>query len=93
MTDNSVLVTLSGMLVMAYVVIALFFVRFYLRTKDRLHGIFAVSFGILSLQRLILSVAGAWSENSVGLYGLRLIAFVLLIVAIVDKNRGGATTR
>lgn len=72
---------------MAYAVIGLFFLRFKRATGDRLFAMFAGAFFLLALQRLALSVGGAWSENSVLLYGLRLLAFVLILVGIVDKNR------
>jgi hypothetical protein len=84
------LLILSGSLVMAYAVIALFFLKFRLRTGDRLFALFAAAFLLLAVQRLLLAIAGAWGENLVWLYGLRLLAFVLIIVAIVDKNRGAS---
>jgi hypothetical protein len=89
MAGSPLLVTLSGALVMAYAVIALFFLRFRRLTGDRLHALFATAFGLLAVQRFILSVAGEWSENSVWLYGLRLLAFAIIIGAIIDKNRSG----
>jgi hypothetical protein len=93
MTGGPLLVTLSGALVMAYAVIALFFLRFRRSTGDRLHTMFALAFGLLAVQRFLLSVAGEWRERSLWLYGLRLLAFALIILAIVDKNRGGRAFR
>jgi peptidoglycan/LPS O-acetylase OafA/YrhL len=83
----TLLTALSGALVMCYVTIGLFFLRFWRRSRDRLFAIFAASFLLLAVQRLALTVAGEWTEDSIWLYGLRLLAFLLILVAIVDKNR------
>ena len=77
----------SGVLVMGYAVAGLFFLRFWRETRDRLFGIFAGAFWLLALQRLLLALHHNPDEQ-VWLYGIRLLAFVLILVAIIDKNRG-----
>jgi amino acid transporter len=79
----------SGMLVMGYAIAALFFFRFWRETRDRLFGIFAAAFGLLAVQRAALALSTDPSGDQVLLYGVRLLAFVLILAAIVDKNRGG----
>lgn len=83
----TLLVALSGGLAMLYAVVALFFLKFRARTGDRLFALFASAFLLLAIQRLALTFARDWSEGTVWLYGLRLVAFLLIIAAIVDKNR------
>ena len=83
----TLLVALSGGLAMLYAVIGLFFLKFRSRTGDRLFTLFAAAFLLLSAQRFALTVAREWAESMVWLYSLRLLAFVLIIAAIVDKNR------
>lgn len=85
---TTTLATIGGMLAAAYAVIALFFLKFWRRTGDRLFAFFAVSFFLLAVQRVALGLMREWGERSVPLYGLRLLAFLLIIAAIVDKNRG-----
>lgn len=80
----------SGLLVAGYAVAGLFFLRFWRETRDRLFGIFAAAFWLLALQRIALSVTRDVAGDQVMLYAIRLVAFVLIIVAIVDKNRGSA---
>lgn len=80
----------SGMLIMGYLVAGLFFLRFWRETRDRLFGIFAGAFCLLGLQRLLLAVMETSPEGTIGLYAVRLLAFVLILAAIVDKNRGAA---
>jgi hypothetical protein len=81
----------SGAIVMGYAVAALFFLRFWRETGDRLFLIFAGAFGVLGLQRLALALSHEMIEEHPGLYLVRLFAFLLILGAIVDKNR--ATTQ
>jgi hypothetical protein len=73
----------SGFLTACYAVAALFFVKFWRESRDRLFGFFAIGFAILAVQRALLVLM----QSSELLYGLRLIAFLLIVVAIVEKNR------
>ena len=77
----------SGMLVAGYVVAALFFLRFWTQSRDRLFAMFAGAFGLLAIQRLALTVSGAPIEEQTMFYVLRLLAFGIIAFAIVDKNR------
>ena len=78
---------LSGTLLALYFVAGLFFLKFWATSRDRLFAMFAAAFWILALQRLILTVTRAIVEDQAIFYTLRLLAFVIIIVAIVDKNR------
>lgn len=77
----------SGALLAGYLVISLFFLRFWVTSRDRLFGLFAAAFAVLAVQRFALSLTGEIMENQTVFYLLRLTAFVVIIVAIVDKNR------
>lgn len=78
---------LAGATTIASWTIALFFLRFWKDTRDRLFAMFAVSFWLLGLIRLGLVLMGPVSESHTLLYLVRLAAYVLIVVAIVDKNR------
>ena len=82
----------SGAIVMGYLVAGLFFLRFWQQTRDRLFLIFAVSFWILAVQRVLVTFTPATAETSPGIYLIRLFAFVLILGAIVDRNRRGERT-
>ena len=78
---------ISGALAMAYLVASMFFLKFWSATHDRLFGLFAACFALLAFQRVALPYAPeAWLSL---LYGVRVVAFLLIIIAIVDKNRAG----
>jgi hypothetical protein len=79
----------SGAIVAGYWIAGLYFLRFWRQTLDRLFLIFSLSFWLLGVQRLALALSSQPVEGRTGLYLLRLFAFVLIIAAIVDKNRGG----
>lgn len=90
-SQGPAILIVSGAIVMGFAVAGLFFLRFWRQTKDRLFLIFALSFGLLGLQRLALALTANAAENNTALYLLRLSAFVLILAAIIDKNRGKAT--
>ena len=78
---------LSGAITMGYLVVGLFFLRFRRETRDRLFLIFAIAFWILGVQRVALVLTRHMAETGTGLYLLRLFAFLLILGAIIDKNR------
>ena len=78
---------LSGAIVMACLTIALFFVQFWRKTQDRLFLTFAGAFGLLMLERLLLVFLGFGHEFAPFVYLVRLTAFILIILAVIDKNR------
>jgi hypothetical protein len=77
----------SGILIAIYLAIALFFLRFWFAARERLFGLFALAFVVLAAQRLALSLTNAAMEDLTVFYLFRLAAFVIIVVAIVDKNR------
>jgi uncharacterized membrane protein YeiB len=87
MRDTTLVDLMAGALVMGYAVCGLFFLRFWRQTGDRLFLVFAVAFWILGLQRLALAVVEPAEESRTGLYLVRLFAFLLILGAIIDKNR------
>jgi len=80
---SAAVIFMSGALMMGYCVAAMFFMRFWRLTHDRLFVCFAAAFTLLAVQRLVLIV---WSESDL-IYLVRLCAFVIILAAIVDKNR------
>jgi hypothetical protein len=78
---------LSGILFAEYATIALFFLRFWTTSRDRLFLLFSTAFGMLAVQRLAIALTREVLEHGAALYLLRLAAFLMIIWAIVDKNR------
>jgi uncharacterized membrane protein HdeD (DUF308 family) len=78
---------LMGAVAMASAIVALFFLRFWRETADRLFGMFALSFLLLGITRLGLAVSPQGEEPQTHWYWMRLVAFLVILAAIVDKNR------
>jgi len=78
---------LSGAISMACLTIALFFLRFWRQTGDRLFVVFAAAFGLLMVERLMLATVSTSHELAPYIYIVRLVAFALIMGAVVDKNR------
>lgn len=77
---------LYGAISMAAATAALCFLRFYRRTGDRFFLYFFASFAIESLSRLV-SVLLQWGDQDISwFYVFRLVAYGLILAAIVDKN-------
>ena len=82
---------ISGAIYMACFTIALFLFRFWRRTSDRLFLMFSAAFILMMIERMILVTIGSSHEFAPYVYVVRLLAFLLIIAAIVDKNRKGRT--
>lgn len=80
---------LSGAVAFGYLVCGLFFVRFWKRTRDSLFLAFAIAFALLGLSQSILALANIPTEERGSIYVLRLLAFAVIMLAIVHKNRAG----
>jgi hypothetical protein len=78
---------LSGALAAGTLTAALFFFRFWRQTKDRLFALFAAAFALLALNAVALGLTDPAGEFRVALYGIRLVAFLVILYAIYDKNR------
>jgi hypothetical protein len=88
-TELAILALVSGAIAMAFAACGLFFIDFYRRSGDRLFLAFALSFWTLAAERVILVIVTRGSESEIYVYMLRLLAFLVLLVAIIDRNRRG----
>jgi hypothetical protein len=77
----------AGAASISLLVIALFFLRFWKRTHDRLFLFFAAAFFILMVERIVRALMTVDNEWAPYVYSIRLAGFVLIIVGVVDKNR------
>ena len=77
---------LLGAIAMASLVAALFFLRFWRDTKDRLFLFFSISFFVEGLNRFALAMVTDPNEDQPFFYVVRFLSFLLMIAAILDKN-------
>jgi membrane-associated PAP2 superfamily phosphatase len=78
---------LSGAVALGFAVCALFFLRFWHRTREELFLAFSLAFILLGVGQTILALASIPTEERGSLYLIRLLAFALILVAIYRKNR------
>ena len=78
---------LAGAASMLSLVAALFFLRFWRRTRDGFFLLFAIAFAIDALTRFVLGWANVPDESQPYYYLPRLVMFGLIIVAVIQKNR------
>jgi uncharacterized membrane protein HdeD (DUF308 family) len=78
---------LLGALAMGTLICGLIFLRLWRDSGDRFFLFFALSFLAQAINRMALSLEPAPNEGSPLHYWIRLLAYVLILVAIADKNR------
>lgn len=76
-----------GAVAMGHLVACVFFLKFWTRTRDELFAVFAAAFGLFSLEQILIAWVGLPREEQTWFYLLRLLAFSLIIWAILRKNR------
>lgn len=76
----------AGLLTMGFLVVALFFLRFWRRSGDYLFASFAAAFLLMALNQVLPVLLNIPGDEQAGLYLLRLAAYGLIIAAILAKN-------
>jgi hypothetical protein len=78
---------LHGALVMACFVIGLKFVKYWQLSRDRFFVFFASAFWIFAIGWGVRAIVHTGDEHGHFVYLFRLLAFLLILVGIFDKNR------
>ena len=84
---------LGGAVVMGFAVAALFFLKFWRKTREGLFLAFSGSFLLLAVNQALLNLSGIPTEERSWLYLLRLLAFLLILGAMWWQNRRGSSAR
>jgi hypothetical protein len=77
---------LNGGVSLASLVVAMFFLRFWQRTRDRFFLLFSTAFALYSVSQFALGLVDV-SEFEPLYYVPRLLTFLLIVLAVVNKNR------
>jgi 4-hydroxybenzoate polyprenyltransferase len=67
-------------------VAAIFFLRFWRDSRDRLFALFSAGFVALTLNYAALAVVRPDDESRHLVYIVRLLAFGLILAGVIDKN-------
>lgn len=82
---------LLGAIATTFFVAGLFFLRFWRAGRDRFFLLFALSFFVEGGNRIAQALSSKPNEGSPAIYLIRLASFLLIIAAIIDKNRGAGS--
>jgi hypothetical protein len=82
---------MTGAVAMGLALAAISFLRFWRTTRDRLFGLFALSFLVLAINRVALVLLETQGINRGYFYWIRFVAFAVILLAILDKNRSRPT--
>lgn len=80
---------LGGAIAMGFAIAALFFLKFWRRTREALFLAFSGSFLLLGVTQALLTLGDFHDEERSWLYLLRLAAFLLILFAMWWQNRRG----
>lgn len=78
---------MSGAMVALFFAAAVYFRKFGSRTRDRFFDLFSAAFLLMAVNSAVLGLTDANGEHRTALYGIRLLAFLIIIGAIWHKNR------
>jgi len=78
---------LHGTVAMGCVAVALFFLRFWQQSRDRLFLRFSAAFWLLALSYALLGTMPLATEWRVYVFVVRLLAYCVILYGIVEKNR------
>jgi hypothetical protein len=80
-------VFIQGATAMGCAIAAVFFLRFWHQSRDRLFLHFSTAFLLLALSYALLATIAFADEWRVYIFVVRLLAFVVIIYGIFEKNR------
>lgn len=78
---------LLGVIVISSLVAGAFFLKFWRKTRDLLFLGFAAAFMIEGINRLAFLFLAEPNEGTPVIYTVRLFSYLLILAAIVHKNR------
>jgi hypothetical protein len=78
---------LQGAVAMGCAIAGLFFMRFWRDSRDRLFLRFAFAFWMLAVSYALLGLISFATDWRVYVFLVRLAAFCLILLGIVEKNR------
>lgn len=80
----------QGFVATASLVAAIFFLRFWTRTRDFLFIAFAIAFGAEAITRTIMALKNIPDTGYSWVYVERLLEYLFILFAILRKNRKSA---
>lgn len=83
---------LDGIAFAGFLAVSVWFARAWLGSRDRLLLAFAIAFAIFAANRLVLVATDRADEAQTVVYLLRAAGFIVIILAVIDRNRSATET-
>lgn len=77
---------LAGAISITFLIVVMYFLRAWRKTDERLFLMFACAFWLMSLERVVFTLVRMRGEEEWVVYTMRLLAFGIIAIAIVQKN-------
>ena len=87
MNTPSLNIVILGAIGMGCSIVAVLFFRYWRSGRDRFFLLFALAFLVQAANRVALALAARPNEGTPAYFLVRLAAYLLIVIAIVDKNR------
>lgn len=84
---------ISGIYMTTFAFSGIFFLKFWRASKDKFFLYFALACELIAFERVLLFFVSGYNNMPIAneprtyAYVVRLIAFVFILIAIIDKNR------
>jgi hypothetical protein len=83
----TLMAVMRGILIATSLIAAVFFARFFNKTRDRFFAWFAAAFALLTINWIGSALLDPHEESRKLIFVVRLAAFAMIIAAVIEKNR------
>jgi hypothetical protein len=84
--QDALRIWMQGGIAIGYLVVAIFFIQFWLETRERLFLFFATGFVVLTIHRAMLGLASEDLDWRAVTFSLRLAGYVIILIGIIDRR-------
>lgn len=84
--QDALRIWMQGAIAIGYLVVAIFFIQFWLETRERLFLFFATGFVVLTIHRAMLGLASEDLDWRAVTFSLRLAGYVIILIGIIDRR-------
>jgi uncharacterized membrane protein len=84
--QDALRIWMQGAIAIGYLVVAIFFIQFWLETHERVFLFFATGFVVLTIHRALLGLANEDLDWRAVTFSLRLAGYVIILIGIIDRR-------
>ena len=84
--QDALRIWMQGAIAFGYLVVAIFFIQFWMETRERVFLFFATGFVLLTIHRALLGLASDELDWRTVTFSLRLAGYVIILIGIIDRR-------